>query len=145
MLKPMVGEKGLFVMRFGENFGIWREIVPFFYIKYTQNCMVQGNLTWFPGRNSFLSRTKTTAPWKENGLICFCVACLSRHIGITLSPVVCWCCLLWKGVNIWLYLPHGLMDFNQSWVIDATWEPSFVDVVKGHISRSKDIWGQVVR
>ena len=25
------------------------------------------------------------------------------------------------------------MDFNQSWVIDATWELSFVDEVKGHI------------
>ena len=25
------------------------------------------------------------------------------------------------------------MDFNQSWVIDATWEPSFVDEVKGQI------------
>ena len=37
------------------------------------------------------------------------------------------------------------MDFNQSWVIDATWEPSFVDDVKGHISRSKVICGQVVR
>ena len=42
-----------------------------------------------------------------------------------------------KWVNIWLYLPHALMDFNQSWVIDAKWEPSFVDEVKGHISRSK--------
>ena len=38
-----------------------------------------------------------------------------------------------KRVNISLYLPHALMDFNQCWVIDATWEPSFVDVVKGHI------------
>ena len=55
--------------------------------------------------------------------------------------VVCRCCLLlWKQVNIWLYLPHALMDFNQSWVIDATREPSFVDEVKCHISRSKVIW-----
>ena len=63
--------------------------------------------------------------------------------------VPCCCCLLMllsvdvacreKRVNIWLYLPHALMDFNQSWVIDATWEPSFVDEVKGHISRSKVI------
>ena len=40
------------------------------------------------------------------------------------------------------------MDFNQSGVIDATWktwEPAFVDEVKGHISRSKVIYGQVVR
>ena len=37
------------------------------------------------------------------------------------------------------------MDFNQSWVIDATWEPSFVDEVKGHITRSKVILDQVVR
>ena len=35
------------------------------------------------------------------------------------------------------------MDFNTSWVIYATWEPSFVDEVRGHIS--KVIWGQVVR
>ena len=58
------------------------------------------------------------------------------------------CCMLLsvvKRVNIWLYRPHALMDFNESWVIDATWEPSFVDEVKGHISRSKVIWGQVVR
>ena len=59
---------------------------------------------------------------------------------ITLSTVVCCCCLLWEQVKIWL--PHALMDFNQSWVIDATWEPSFVDKVKGHISRSKVMWGQ---
>ena len=25
------------------------------------------------------------------------------------------------------------MDLNQSLVIDATWEPAFVDEVKGHI------------
>ena len=68
-------------------------------------------------------------PWQE------------RHIGITLSTVVvvvCWCCcLLWKRVNICLYIPHTLMDFNQTWVIGATWGPSFVDEVKGHISGSK--------
>ena len=29
------------------------------------------------------------------------------------------------------------MDFNQSWVIDATWEPSFVDEVKFHIIKVK--------
>ena len=58
------------------------------------------------------------------------------HVGITLWAVVGWCCLLWKQVNKWLYLPHALMDFNQSWVTDTTWEPSFVDEVKGHISRS---------
>ena len=65
-----------------------------------------------------------------------------------LSPVVVCCRLLWNSVNIWLYLPHhqwhALVDFNQSWVIYATWEPSFVDEVKGHISRSKVFWGQVV-
>ena len=47
--------------------------------------------------------------------------------------VPCCCCLLWKGLKIWLYLPRALMDFNQKWVIDATWEPLFVDEVKGHI------------
>ena len=50
--------------------------------------------------------------------------------------VPCCCCcllLLWNQVNIWLYLPHALMDFNQRLIIDETWEPSFVDEVKGHI------------
>ena len=47
-----------------------------------------------------------------------------------LSVVVCCCCR-----------EHALMHFNWSWVIYATWEPSFVDKVKGHISRSKVIWG----
>ena len=60
-----------------------------------------------------------------------------------LSVVVC--CLLWKQVNIWLYFPHALVDFNQSWVIDAIWKPAFVDKIWGHLSRSKVIWGQVVR
>ena len=44
-----------------------------------------------------------------------------------------------KRVNIWPYLPHALMDLNQTWVMDATWEPSFVDEVKGHIPRLKVI------
>ena len=30
-------------------------------------------------------------------------------------------------------------DCNQTWAIDATWEPLLVDKVKGHISRSKVI------
>ena len=56
---------------------------------------------------------------------------------LSVVVVVCCChCLLWKRVNIWLYLPHALMDFNQSWLVDATWEPSFVDEVKGHLRSS---------
>ena len=65
-----------------------------------------------------------------------------RHIGIALlSDVVC--CENWLtfGSN----LSHALMDFNRSCIIYATWEPSFVDEVKYHISRSKVIRGQVVR
>ena len=71
------------------------------------------------GNSQFLCRL----PWQES------------HTGIALSTVIC--CYE-------KYLPHALMDFNQSWVINATWEPSFVDEVKGHISRSKVIGGQVV-
>ena len=56
-----------------------------------------------------------------------------------------------KRVNIWLYLPHDLVDFNQSWVIGATWKPSYtwfidkiwkpsyVHAVKDHKSKSKVI------
>ena len=70
------------------------------------------------------------------------------HIMIPLSHIACccWCCLLLllKQVNIWLYLPHALMDFDQSWFIDATWKPSYSDEVKVHIWKAKVIWGQAV-
>ena len=36
-------------------------------------------------------------------------------------------------------------DWNQTWCIDTLWDPLNVHVVKGHISRSKVIRGQVVR
>ena len=36
-------------------------------------------------------------------------------------------------------------DWNQTWFIDIIWGPSYVLTVKGHIPRSKVIWGQVVR
>ena len=35
-------------------------------------------------------------------------------------------------------------DLNQTWFIDMIWEPSYVHGIKGHIPRSKVIWGQVV-
>ena len=41
-----------------------------------------------------------------------------------------------KRVNIWLHLPHVLVNLNQTWVIDATWVPLF-------LMRSKvTYWGQ---
>ena len=94
-------------------------------------------------------RSSTGGVWYSN--VVAQLSCAHITLLIFLSPalagktrrdhfVPC-CCLLSvvKRVNIWLYLPHALMDFNQSWVIDATSEPSFVDEVKGHISRSKVI------
>ena len=36
-------------------------------------------------------------------------------------------------------------DWNQTWFIDTLWDPSYVHVIKGQISRSKVIRGQVVR
>ena len=70
-----------------------------------------------------------------------CFNSLSANEALFVAPVLAGkthrdhfvpCCLLMllyvvKRVNIWLYLPHALKHFNQSWVIDATWEPSFVD------------------
>ena len=47
--------------------------------------------------------------------------------------------------QVFIYIPHNFMDFNQTWVITPTWEPSFVDEVRALIPRSKAIWGQVVR
>ena len=90
-------------------------------------------------------------PVMPKNLFSFCVACLSRkdtlgslfHRCLLFMSVVV--CLSWKGLTFGSIFHMLLMDFNQSWVIDATWEPSFVDDVKGHISRSNVIWGQVVR
>jgi len=33
---------------------------------------------------------------------------------------------------------------NETWDIDATWEPSHVHEVKGHIPRSKVNWGHKI-
>ena len=37
------------------------------------------------------------------------------------------------------------MDCNQTQVIGATWQPAFIDGVKGHKPRAKVKYGQVVR
>ena len=65
-------------------------------------------------------------------------------MGITLCTGVC-CLLLWKQVNVCIYFPHTLMDFNETWVIDVRWKPLFIDEAKGHIPRAKVISGQVLR
>ena len=75
-------------------------------------------------------------------MIPFCVACLSRKdtwrslCPLLLLSVVVVCRENWItfGSNF-----HMHRDFNQSSAIDATRKPSFVDEVKGHISRSKVI------
>ena len=35
-------------------------------------------------------------------------------------------------------------DYNQTWIIDALWEPSRYDALRGHMTRSKVIGGQIV-
>ena len=65
------------------------------------------------------------------------------------------CCLLSavvynKMANIWPYLAHCLLDFNQVWIIDEIRNASYgtcsyVHRVKSHIPSSKVIRGQVVR
>ena len=73
----------------------------------------------------------------------FCVVCLivslalvgeTHRDGFVPLVVVCTCSLLpvvKMGLSFGSKLPHALMDLNQSWVKDATWEPSYVDEVKG--------------
>ena len=49
-------------------------------------------------------------------------------------------CVCGKNVNPSfdaLYLWHAVMDQVQTWVLGVTWEPSYVNEVKGHIPRSK--------
>ena len=36
-------------------------------------------------------------------------------------------------------------NYNQTWIIGALWEPSHYDALGGHMTRSKVIWGQIVR
>ena len=70
-------------------------------------------------------------------------ALAGKNIGITLLFVVV-CC---EKKKEHLALPSTCFDGFQPKLghIDATREPSFLNEVKGHISRSKVIWGQVVR
>ena len=35
-------------------------------------------------------------------------------------------------------------DYNKTWIIDALWEPSRYDALRGHMTRSKVIGGQIV-
>ena len=36
-------------------------------------------------------------------------------------------------------------NYNQTWIIGALWEPSHYDALGGHMTRSKFIWGQIIR
>ena len=36
-------------------------------------------------------------------------------------------------------------NYNQTWIIDALWEPSRYDVLRGHMTRSKVIGGQLLQ
>ena len=38
-----------------------------------------------------------------------------------------------------------MSNWNQTWLIDTLWDPLYVYVFKGHISRSKVMRGQVIR
>ena len=101
----------------------------------------------FGSQNNDECQKERTEGWLKFLTSCCFVSPSFLYIRIALSSVVvvfC-CCCCENRLNIWLQLPHALMDINQSWVIDAAWELLFVDEVKGHISRSKVIWGQVVR
>ena len=63
-------------------------------------------------------------------LYCWCLLLLFSVV------VVYICCyLLWKGLTFGSIF-HMLWWFNQKSVIDATWEPSLVDEVKGHLRSS---------
>ena len=35
-------------------------------------------------------------------------------------------------------------NYNQTWYIGALWEPSHYDALRGYMTRSKVIWGQIV-
>ena len=35
-------------------------------------------------------------------------------------------------------------NYNQTWIIGAQWEPSHYDALRGHMTRSKVIWGKIV-
>ena len=74
-----------------------------------------------------------------------------RHIAVTFSvwAVVCglWCvgceCKTFcQKVNNYLSFEKLKFNWNQTWVIDATWEPSYVNEVKGHLKSSCKIGGK---
>ena len=60
---------------------------------------------------------------------------------------VIWGQVTWKMLVfvIWVSFEKLKFDLDQTWFMDIKWEPSYVDEVKGHIPRSRVIWGQVER
>ena len=68
--------------------------------------------------------------------LCFKVGFILASLSLAFSTVV------WK---IWLtcgHICHALLDFNQTWVIYATWNDTYVHKVKGH-TKVKDYHSEV--
>ena len=85
------------------------------------------------------------ASWPDKILMFFVSPVLAGKTHRDHFVYYCSCCmLLWKQVNIWLKLPHALMDFNQSWVIEwcnmgtiiCWWGQRSHVKVKGHLRSS---------
>ena len=96
----------------------------------------------------FLGRPQEETLWQHPScVVCVCSLCVQSvcvsTIWYTLFGIHF---LLQFGIHF-LFCPflfHTMSNCNQTSVIDATWEPSYVNEVKGHIPRSKVIRGQDV-
>ena len=60
--------------------------------------------------------------------------------------LVIWRQIVIVMVALFQIAPHEQVrsDYNQTWIIDALWEPSSYDALRGHMTRSKVIGGQIV-
>ena len=65
---------------------------------------------------------------------------------MTRSKVICGQIVIVISVNLFKLLLFEQVRFiyNQTWYIGALWEPSHYDALRGHMTRSKVIGGQIV-
>ena len=52
--------------------------------------------------------------------------------------------VIWRQIVKLLLHEQVRSDYNQTWIIDALWKPSRYDALRGHMTRSKVIGGQIV-
>ena len=118
---------------------IWRQIViviwlPFFKLLLHELVRSDYNQTWIIG-----------ALWKPSRYDALrCHMTRSKVIGGQIVTVI-WRQIVIVMVALFQIAPAwtGSLDYNQTWIIGALWEPSRYDALRGHMTRSNVTSGQL--